>query len=152
MTLLLKKRLFSSPAAFAHTVGVYLETLERRVRNLEGVHARFRRPHLERKTARQFAARAFHCLAHVVGQSLAERSLQQHAALLLRRYQRDGDAREREDAPAERHHLHFAFDRFQNLPVHQQQLVRFGWSEHAFGPVAEAPLNRIFDFRKQAHG
>lgn len=30
VTLLLKKRLFSSPAAFAHTVGVYLETLERR--------------------------------------------------------------------------------------------------------------------------
>ncbi len=27
MTLLLKKRLFSSPAAFAHTVGVYRETL-----------------------------------------------------------------------------------------------------------------------------
>ena len=30
ITLLLKKRLFSSPAAFAHTVGVYLETLDRR--------------------------------------------------------------------------------------------------------------------------
>ena len=30
VTLLLKKRLFSCPAAFAHTVGVYLETLERR--------------------------------------------------------------------------------------------------------------------------
>lgn len=30
VTLLLKKRLFSSPAAFAHTVAVYLETLERR--------------------------------------------------------------------------------------------------------------------------
>ena len=30
VTLLLKKRLFSSPAAFAHTVGVYLETLDRR--------------------------------------------------------------------------------------------------------------------------
>ena len=30
VTLLLKKRLFSSPAAFAHTVGVYLATLERR--------------------------------------------------------------------------------------------------------------------------
>lgn len=30
ITLLLKKRLFSSPAAFAHTVGVYLETLNRR--------------------------------------------------------------------------------------------------------------------------
>lgn len=28
VTLLLKKRLFSSPAAFAHTVGVYMETLE----------------------------------------------------------------------------------------------------------------------------
>ncbi|GAB3214030.1 DISARM system SNF2-like helicase DrmD [Marinactinospora endophytica] len=30
VTLLLKKRLFSSPAAFAHTVQVYLETLEKR--------------------------------------------------------------------------------------------------------------------------
>ncbi|MEH0934242.1 DISARM system SNF2-like helicase DrmD [Micromonospora psammae] len=30
VTLLLKKRLFSSPAAFAHTVGVYLETLRSR--------------------------------------------------------------------------------------------------------------------------
>ena len=30
VTLLLKKRLFSSPAAFAHTVGVYLETLQGR--------------------------------------------------------------------------------------------------------------------------
>lgn len=30
VTLLLKKRLFSSPAAFAHTVGVYLETLQAR--------------------------------------------------------------------------------------------------------------------------
>ncbi len=30
VTILLKKRLFSSPAAFAHTVGVYLETLESR--------------------------------------------------------------------------------------------------------------------------
>lgn len=30
VTLLLKKRLFSSPAAFAHTVGVYLETLRTR--------------------------------------------------------------------------------------------------------------------------
>ena len=30
VTLLLKKRLFSSPAAFAHTVSVYLETLKRR--------------------------------------------------------------------------------------------------------------------------
>lgn len=30
VTILLKKRLFSSPAAFAHTVGVYLETLERK--------------------------------------------------------------------------------------------------------------------------
>src|SRR5690606_34953405 len=31
VTLLLKKRLFSSPAAFAHTVGVYLETLRTRM-------------------------------------------------------------------------------------------------------------------------
>ncbi|GLZ14516.1 helicase SNF2 family protein [Actinomadura sp. NBRC 104425] len=30
VTLLLKKRLFSSPAAFAHTVGVYIETLQNR--------------------------------------------------------------------------------------------------------------------------
>lgn len=30
ITILLKKRLFSSPAAFAHTVAVYLDTLERR--------------------------------------------------------------------------------------------------------------------------
>ncbi len=30
ITILLKKRLFSSPAAFAHTVGVYLETLQRK--------------------------------------------------------------------------------------------------------------------------
>ena len=30
MTLLLKKRLFSSPAAFAHTVAVYAETLRSR--------------------------------------------------------------------------------------------------------------------------
>jgi superfamily II DNA or RNA helicase len=30
ITILLKKRLFSSPAAFTHTVGVYLETLQRR--------------------------------------------------------------------------------------------------------------------------
>ena len=37
ITLLLKKRLFSSPAAFARTVGVYLETLERRAGRLEPV-------------------------------------------------------------------------------------------------------------------
>ena len=32
VTLLLKKRLFSSPGAFAHTVQVYLDTLKRRTR------------------------------------------------------------------------------------------------------------------------
>ena len=30
VTILLKKRLFSSPAAFGHTVGVYLQTLQRK--------------------------------------------------------------------------------------------------------------------------
>ncbi|MFC3994375.1 DISARM system SNF2-like helicase DrmD [Nocardiopsis sediminis] len=35
VTLLLKKRLFSSPAAFAHTIGVYLETLQSRSRPLD---------------------------------------------------------------------------------------------------------------------
>ncbi len=35
ITILLKKRLFSSPAAFAHTVGVYLQTVERRSARVE---------------------------------------------------------------------------------------------------------------------
>ncbi|MUL42053.1 helicase [Streptomonospora sp. PA3] len=37
VTLLLKKRLFSSPAAFAHTVQVYLETLRSRTRGQAGL-------------------------------------------------------------------------------------------------------------------
>lgn len=36
VTLLLKKRLFSSPAAFAHTVAVYMDTLESKTRALTG--------------------------------------------------------------------------------------------------------------------
>lgn len=36
VTLLLKKRLFSSPAAFLHTVGVYLETVTSRAQLVEG--------------------------------------------------------------------------------------------------------------------
>ena len=43
-TLLLKKRLFSSPAAFAHTVGVYLETLDRRPDGRSRGAERRRRP------------------------------------------------------------------------------------------------------------
>jgi superfamily II DNA or RNA helicase len=38
VTLLLKKRLFSSPRAFAHTVGVYLETLQARAHAAAPVH------------------------------------------------------------------------------------------------------------------
>ena len=38
VTLLLKKRLFSSPRAFAHTVGVYLETVQARTRKKPAAH------------------------------------------------------------------------------------------------------------------
>ncbi|GAA0913371.1 helicase SNF2 family protein [Virgisporangium aurantiacum] len=41
VTLLLKKRLFSSPAAFAHTVAVYTETLRTKVGSATTVPARF---------------------------------------------------------------------------------------------------------------
>ena len=36
--------------------------------------------------------------------------------------------------------------------MHQQQLVRLGRAEHALGPFAEAALDGLFDFGKQAHG
>ena len=38
VTLLLKKRLFSSPRAFAHTVGVYLETVQAKTRKAATSH------------------------------------------------------------------------------------------------------------------
>ena len=45
VTLLLKKRLFSSPRAFAHTVGVYLETIQAKTRKAAQRHtARGRGP------------------------------------------------------------------------------------------------------------
>ena len=40
VTLLLKKRLFSSPRAFAHTVGVYLETVQSRTTKKPAAHQR----------------------------------------------------------------------------------------------------------------
>ena len=87
-----------------------------------------------------------------LAEALAERGLQNGAALRVGGHQRHHHARKRKNAAAARDDLHLAFDLRQNRAMHQQQFVGIGRAEHALGQAAEAALDGLLDFGEKAHG
>src|ERR1019366_455165 len=103
----------------------------RRVLDLKGAQSGFGGTHFHGKTARQLALAARQPRANVRFEALAERRLQDGAALRFSGHQRHHHAREREDAASASDNLHLAFHLRQNGAMEQQQLAGFGRAEHA---------------------
>ena len=104
------------------------------------------------ETLGQLAAGRRKGLPDIGAQALAKGAFQHGAPPGVGGGERNGQARIGEDPPPAGDGLDVRLDLFQDGAVERNQVIGLSRTEHALGPLAEAALDRLFDFEEQAHG